>query len=338
MIVGIIGCGSITRFRHAPEYRANPSVKEIVFYDRNPERAEEMKQLFGGRTASSLEALLQDSTVDAISDCSSNEAHYIHTTKALQAGKHVLCEKPIAATVEQAEKMVRTAKETGKLLMVDHNQRFTKAHQKAREILRAKELGEILSFQTTFGHSGPEDWGATKSKETWFFKKDRSHSGAAGDLGIHKLDLLFYLLDDDITNLHSYTATLDKTDENGQPIEVNDNVVCILKTAGGSIGTATFSWTYYGEENNSTTIYCQEGIMKIYQDKHYPLLIEKKNGENIYYALEGIQTNTNQTNSGVIDAFIHCIQEEKKPIVSGEDALKSLRLLEEILQQNEERM
>lgn len=338
MIVGIIGCGSITRFRHAPEYTANPTVEEIVFYDRNPGRAKEMQQLFGGRTALSLEALLQDPTIDAISDCSSNEAHYFHTTKALKAGKHVLCEKPIAITVEQAEKMIRTAKETGKLLMVDHNQRFTRAHQKAREILQAKELGNILSFQTTFGHSGPEDWGATKSKETWFFKKGRSHSGAAGDLGIHKLDLLLYLLDDDITSLHSYTATLDKTDERGQPIEVNDNVVCILKTAGGSIGTAAFSWTYYGEENNSTTIYCQHGIIKLYQDKRYPLIIEKKNGEKIHYAIEAIQTNTNQTNSGVIDAFIRCIQETEKPIVSGEDALKSLRLLEKILKQNDKRM
>ncbi|WP_227994906.1 Gfo/Idh/MocA family protein [Oceanobacillus sp. CFH 90083] len=338
MIVGIIGCGSITRFRHAPEYTANPYVEEIVFYDRNPERAEEMVQLFGGRAALSLEALLQDSTIDAISDCSSNEAHYFHTTKALQAGKHVLCEKPIATTVEQAEKMVQIAKETGKLLMIDHNQRFTRAHQKAREVLQAKELGDILSFQTTFGHSGPEDWGTTKSNATWFFKKDRSHSGAAGDLGIHKLDLLFYLLDDEIISLHSYAATLDKVDENGQPIEVNDNVVCILKTAGGSIGTATFSWTYYGEENNSTTIYCQQGILKIYQDKHYPLVIEKKNGEKVHYTLEAIQTNTNQTNSGVIDAFIHCIQEDEKPIVSGEDALKSLRLLEKILKQQDDEM
>ncbi|WP_080875682.1 Gfo/Idh/MocA family protein [Oceanobacillus timonensis] len=332
MIVGIIGCGSITRFRHAPEYTANPSIEEIVFYDRNTERAKEMVRLFGGRTASSLEALLQDATIDAISDCSSNEAHYFHTIKALEAGKHVLCEKPIATTVKQAEEMVLTAKKAKKLFMVDHNQRLTKAHQKARDILQVKELGDILSFQTTFGHSGPEDWGATKSNATWFFKKDRSHFGAAGDLGIHKLDLLFYLLDDEITDIHSYTATLDKTDENNRPIEVNDNVVCILKTEKGSIGTATFSWTYYGEENNSTTIYCQKGIIKIYHNKEYPLIIEKKNGEKVYYALEAIQTNTNQTNSGIIDAFIHCIQTNEKPIVSGEDALKSLRLLEAIIQ------
>ncbi|MFD1064986.1 Gfo/Idh/MocA family protein [Oceanobacillus locisalsi] len=338
MIVGIIGCGSITRFRHAPEYTANPSVEEIVFYDRNRERAEEMVQLFGGRTASSLEALLQDPTIEAISDCSSNEVHYFHTTKALLAGKHVLCEKTIAATVKQAQEMVHTAKKASKLLMVDHNQRFTKAHQKARAVLQTKELGDILTFQTTFGHSGPEDWGATKSNATWFFKKGRSHSGAAGDLGIHKLDLLFYLLDDEITDIHSYAATLDKTDENHHPIEVNDNVVCILKTEKGRIGTAAFSWTYYGEEDNSTTIYCQKGILKLYQNTNYPLLIEKKNGEKIYYALEAIQTNTKQTNSGVIDAFIHCIQENEKPIVSGEDAIKSLQLLEEILRQKDNGM
>lgn len=338
MIVGIIGCGSITRFRHGPEYAANPHVEEIVFYDRNPERAEEMVQLFGGRVAHTFDELLQDPTITAISDCSSNEAHYYHTNQALHAGKHVLCEKPVATTVTQAEEMVQTAQKTGKLLMVDHNQRFTKAHQKARDIIRTKELGKVLSFQTTFGHSGPEDWGATKSNATWFFKKDRSHSGAAGDLGIHKLDLLLYLLDDDIISLHSYAAALDKTDEHQRPIEVNDNAVCILKTAKGSIGTAAFSWTYYGEEDNSTTIYCQQGIIKIYQDKQYPLIIEKKNGESIRYELEMIQTNNNQINSGVIDAFIDSIQNRKKPVITGEDALKSLRLIEIILRQNKNGM
>jgi predicted dehydrogenase len=81
--VGIIGCGSITEFRHAPEYAANPHVRDIVFYDRNPERAQRLAVKYGGRVAKSVEDLLEDDTIDAVSDCSSNETHHLITTQAL---------------------------------------------------------------------------------------------------------------------------------------------------------------------------------------------------------------------------------------------------------------
>ncbi|SHG51896.1 Gfo/Idh/MocA family protein [Ornithinibacillus halophilus] len=329
--VGIIGCGSITRFRHAPEYMANPHVDEIVFYDRNIERSQRLAEEFGGRVAEKLEDLLSDPTIVAISDCSSNEAHHINTTKALLSGKHVLCEKPLATTVEQAEKIIEAEQQSGKKLMLDHNQRFTNAHQKAKEIIDNKELGEVLTFKTTFGHEGPESWGVTKSNATWFFKKDRSHSGVAGDLGIHKIDLIHYLLNDEITEVHAFHGALDKVNEKGEPIEVCDNVVSALKTKKGRLGTASFSWTYYGKEDNSTTIYCQEGVMKIYHDPDAQLIIEKRDGSVIKYELEQIQTNDNQTSTGVIDAFIDCIVHDKKPPVTGQEAIASLRVIEEIL-------
>ncbi|MET0785080.1 MAG: Gfo/Idh/MocA family oxidoreductase, partial [Paenisporosarcina sp.] len=163
MKVGIIGCGSIAKLRHAPEYKANPYVSEIVFYDRNPERAKELANLFGGSVANTVEELLADSTIDIISDCSSNEYHHIFSTNALLSGKHVLCEKPISLTIEHANEIIEAQKESGKKLMVDHNQRFTRAHQKAKEILESEELGKVLTFRTTFGHSGPEHWGVNKT-------------------------------------------------------------------------------------------------------------------------------------------------------------------------------
>jgi len=215
--------------------------------------------------------------------------------------------------------------------MVDHNQRFTNAHQKAKEIIDKKELGEVLTFKTSFGHQGPENWGVNKSNSTWFFKKNRSHSGVAGDLGIHKIDLIHYLLDDEIVDVHSFYGALDKVDENGKPIEVCDNVVCALKTQKGRLGTASFSWTYYGSEDNSTIIYCQLGILKIYHDPSAPLLIEKRDGSIKRYELESIQTNDNQTNSGVIDSFIDSIINEIEPPVTGEQAVASLRVVEKIL-------
>lgn len=329
--VGIIGCGSIARHRHAPEYKANPHVEEIIFYDRKGERALSLANEFGGRAVKTVEELFDDPSIVAISDCSSNEAHHINTTKALLSGKHVLCEKPIAINVKYAEVILEAQRKSGKKLMVDHNQRFTKAHQKAKEIIEKKELGEVLTFKTSFGHQGPENWGVNKSNSTWFFKKDRSHSGVAGDLGIHKIDLIHYLLDDEIEDVHSFYGALDKVDENGKPIEVCDNVVCAFKTQKGRLGTASFSWTYYGSEDNSTIIYCQLGILKIYHDPNAPLIIEKRDGSIKRYDLESIQTNDNQTNTGVIDAFINSILNDVEPPVTGEQAVASLRVVEKIL-------
>lgn len=329
--VGIIGCGSITKFRHAPEYKANPHVEEIVFYDRNIKRAKALAMEFGGRVVETVEELFADPTIVAISDCSSNEAHHINTTNALLSGKHVLCEKPLAINVKLAEEILEAQQKSGKKLMLDHNQRFTKAHQKAKELIEKKELGEVLTFKTSFGHEGPESWGVNKSNSTWFFKKERSHTGVAGDLGIHKIDLIHFLLDDEIEDVHAFHGALDKVDENANPIEVCDNVVCALKTKKGRLGTASFSWTYYGAEDNSTTIYCQKGIIKIYQDPEAQLIVETKDGAVIKYELEPIQTNDNQTNTGVIDAFIDSIINDVEPPVTGKEALASLKVIEKIL-------
>ncbi|WP_026907216.1 Gfo/Idh/MocA family protein [Paucisalibacillus globulus] len=329
--VGIIGCGSITRFRHAPEYKANPHVEGIVFFDRNVRRAERLAREFGGRVAITLEDLLNDPSVVAISDCSSNDAHHINTTKALQKGKHVLCEKPLAISVKHAEEMAEVEQKSGKILMVDHNQRFTKAHQKAKEIIKKKELGEVLTFKTTFGHEGPESWGTTKSNATWFFKKERSHSGVAGDLGIHKIDLIHWLLEDEIVDVHAFHGALDKVNEHGNPIEVPDNVVCAFRTKKGCLGTASFSWTYYGAEDNTTTIYCQKGILKLYHHPDSQLIVEMNDGSVIKYELEQIQTNDNQTSTGVIDAFIDCIIDGKPSLVTSAEAIASLRVVEKIL-------
>ncbi|WP_449621050.1 Gfo/Idh/MocA family protein [Robertmurraya sp. Marseille-Q9965] len=329
--VGIIGCGSISRFRHAPEYKANPHVDEIVFYDKSIERAKDLAKEFEGRVVETVEELFNDTSIIAVSDCSSNEAHHINTTQALLHGKHVLCEKPLAINVKYAEQILEAKALSGKKLMVDHNQRFTKAHQRAKEIIEKKEMGEVLTFKTNFGHQGPENWSVDKSNATWFFKKERSHSGVAGDLGIHKIDLIHFLLDDEIEEVHAFTGVLDKVNENGDPIEVCDNVVCAVKTKKGRIGTASFSWTYYSAEDNSTTIYCQKGILKIYQDTTNQLIVEKKDGEVIKYELEAIQTNESQTKSGVIDAFIDCIIHDKEPPITGQQAVASLRVIEKIL-------
>lgn len=330
--MGIIGCGSITKHRHAPEYNDNPHVEEIVFYDRNRERANAMVSEFGGYAVDTVEELLQDESIIAISDCSSNDAHHIHTTKALLHGKHVLCEKPLAISVRHAKEILTAERQSGKKLMVDHNQRLNEAHKIAKRMVEQKELGEVLTFQTSFGHQGPEKWGINKSNSTWYFNEKRAPYGVAGDLGIHKIDLIHYLLDDEIIDVQAFQGAFDKEDQTGSIIQVPDNVVSILRTKKGRIGTASFSWTYYGAEDNSTLLYCQEGIIKMYQDPSYPLIIEKKNGEVIKHELEPMQTNTKQSSSGIIDAFIHSIIKNEEPLITGEQAFTTLKVIEKMLE------
>ncbi|NRR20069.1 Gfo/Idh/MocA family protein [Brevibacillus sp. MS2.2] len=326
--VGIIGCGSIANERHAPEYHHHPNVELFLVFDPNPDRAQKLVAKYGGTVAASWREVVHHPEIQAISDCSTNEMHHIITTEALLAGKHVLCEKPIATTSEGAEVMLAAAEATGAILMIDHNQRLVIAHQKARQIIDSGELGRILSFKTSFGHKGPEHWSINKTNATWFFKKNRSALGVAGDLGIHKVDLLRYLLQDEIVQVSALTAILDKKDEEGLPIEVCDHMVCLLRTKSGAVGTASFSWSYYGEEDNSTILYGERGVMKIFADPEKDIEVITATGERRVERTGAIQTNDHQTNSGVIDAFVDAIQNQTTPIVTGKDGLIALLIIE----------
>ncbi|MFD2371458.1 Gfo/Idh/MocA family protein [Brevibacillus sp. GCM10020057] len=326
--VGIIGCGSIANQRHAPEYAQNPHAEIAFVYDPNPERAKRLAERFGGRVAASWEEVVAHPEVDAISDCSTNEMHHIITTRALQEGKHVLCEKPMATTLQGAREILAAAEKSGKVLMIDHNQRLVAAHQMARSLLQAGELGRVLTFKTSFGHKGPEYWSINATNSTWFFKKSRSALGVAGDLGIHKIDLLRYLLDDDVAEVSAFAGALDKKDERGERIEVCDNMVCILRMASGAIGTASFSWSYYGDEDNSTILYGEKGIMNIFATPGADIEVVKATGERRTYNVGAIQTNDNQTSSGVIDAFIQAILLQEPPVVTGEDGLRALEIVQ----------
>jgi len=325
--VGIIGCGSITKFRHAPEYSSNKDANIAGFFDPQKERSLEMVQMYGGKAYESIEEMLTDKSVDAVSVCTANRFHASITIEALKAGKHVLCEKPMATSVEDAEKMIDAARESGKSLMVGHNQRLTDAHVKAKKILESGELGRIISFRTTFSHGGPESWSADKSSKTWFFNKKDAVMGSMGDLGIHKADLIRWLIGDEIVEVIASVLTLDKKGPQGELIEVDDNALCILRSKTGITGMLTVSWTNYGVEDNSTILYCSEGVMKIYGNPEFPLEIIWKNGEKAFYKIGSIQTNENQTKSGIIDLFIDSLVKGIPPAISGEDGLASLKII-----------
>ena len=323
--IGIIGCGKIAQVRHLPEYAANPGANITALFDLNAERAAQLAEQYHAKAYPSYEALLQSPDVDAVSVCTANHSHAEITCAALAAGKHVLCEKPMATTLADCERMVALARSTGLRLMIGQNQRLAAAHRLGRDMIAAGAIGTPLTFRTAFRHGGPETWSIDPGAGTWFFDRKRAVMGAMADLGIHKTDLIQYLLGQTIVETKATLTTLDKRLADGSLIGVDDNAVCIYTMSGGALGTMTTSWTNYGPEENSTVISGTEGVLRLYDDPAHTLILQRKGCEPEYVDAEEMQTNDNQTSSGVIDLFVDYVTKPGVEGISGESVLTAMR-------------
>jgi UDP-N-acetylglucosamine 3-dehydrogenase len=329
--IGVIGCGSIAQHRHLPEYQVNSNVELVAVCDINQERAIEVAEKYGVLSYTDYNELLKSGEVDAVSVCTPNYLHAPITIAALEAGLHVLCEKPMATSKEEAEAMIAAAEKSGKTLMIGHNQRFVPSHQKARELIANGEAGKIYSFRTAFGHGGPEGW-SVDGKESWFFEKEKAFVGAMGDLGVHKTDLLRYILGEEIVEVGSFVETNAK-----KFADVDDNAVCVLKTESGIIGTLAASWAYVSKEDNSTIIYGEKAILRLEDDPVNSLVVQYATGEVVKYELGKIQSNDagGQNNSHVIEHFVNAVLLDQEPLVTGEEGMKSLEVILAALKSNE---
>lgn len=328
--IAVIGCGSIAKHRHLPEYEANENVEIAAVCDIVEERAEEFARKYQAKAYTNYEELLADAKIDAVSVCTPNYLHAPISIAALNAGKHVLCEKPMATSRQEALSMISAAKNNGKKLMIGHNQRFVNSHVKAKRLIENGEVGKIYSFRTAFGHPGPEKWSAD-GEQSWFFIKDQAFIGAMGDLGVHKTDLIRFILGEEIVEVGAFVETSAKTNS-----DVDDNAVCVLKTESGVIGTLAASWSYVSKEDNSTIIYGEKAILRLEEDPDFSLIIHYKNGETVKYELGQIQSNEEggQQSSYVIDQFINCILDGTEPPISGEEGMKSLNVIFAALESN----
>ena len=242
----------------------------------------------------------------------------------------------MAVTLSDCEEMVKVSQETGKFLMIGQNQRLTKAHMLAKKMISEGVIGDVITFRSAFGHGGPETWAIKPGKDTWFFDKGKAAMGAMADLGIHKTDLIQFLLGSKVVRTTAKLSTLDKRGADGSLIGVDDNAICIYEMANDVIGTMTASWTYYAAEDNSTVLYGTKGEMRIYDDPAHSIVVKLAGGEVQTYDVEQIQTNDNQTKSGVIDLWVNCLKEGKKPEISGESVLSAMRAVFASMQSSEQ--
>lgn len=185
--IAIIGVGNIAG-THLLAYSKNPNVNVVAFCDINPDRLAYMGKKWGvEKCYTELDAMFREvPEIDAVSVCTWNAAHAPCTIAALKAGKHVLCEKPMAMNAGEAKEMMETAKEAGKLLMIGFVRRHGNDAKLVREFIDSDYFGDFYYAKATYLRRNGNPGG-------WFGDKSLSGGGPLIDLGVHVIDLVRYL-------------------------------------------------------------------------------------------------------------------------------------------------
>lgn len=190
--VGIIGCGGIANGKHMPSLKAINKVDMVAFCDIIEERAVKAAKEYGvegAKVYTDYKELLKDESIDVVHVCTPNRAHADISIDALHAGKHVMCEKPMAKTAADARRMVEAAKETGKKLTIGYQHRHKAESTYLKNVINRGDLGEVY-FAEAFAvrRRGTPNWGV-------FLKEYEQGGGPLIDIGTHSLDLTLWLMD-----------------------------------------------------------------------------------------------------------------------------------------------
>ena len=232
------------------------------------------------------------------------------------------CEKPMAVTYDECQAMVKCRKRDREVsddrpagASVPHPR---KGQRDPSERCHWKRFKLPHQFPPPVPKTGP-----LTVKKSGSLTKDPPPSAPWLIWGYIKADLIHYLLDDVIESAMAVTETLDKKNPDGTPIDVDDNAVCIFRTQKGVIGTMEVSWTCYGQEDKSTIIYGTNGSLKINCDPQYPIILEKKSGEQIYFDMKNYHSS--QNGSGIIDTWMTCLTTNTPPLISGASSFESMK-------------
>ncbi len=190
--VGIIGCGGIANGKHLPALAKNQDVEMVAFCDIILERAEKAALEYGTPSAKiyrDYKELLADPQIDVVHVLTPNREHSFISIDALYAGKHVLCEKPMAKSYNEAKQMLEAAQATGKLLSIGYQTRCSAASLYLKSACEAGELGEIYFAKAhAIRRRAVPTWGV-------FLNEEEQGGGPLIDIGTHALDLTLWLMD-----------------------------------------------------------------------------------------------------------------------------------------------
>jgi predicted dehydrogenase len=261
-------------------------------------------------------ALVREAKIDAVFIGTPPASHAALTALAAQAGKHVLCEKPIATTAGEAQSMIDVCARHKVRLMICHYQRFNRRHQKMREWIQTGVIGRVVSARMNFSSYSPP------SADAWRYNRSIAGGGPSMDLGSHCLDLLMYLCGP----IGSGTMLRDSLVWN---TGVEDTSTALLKLANGAHATVTNHWTAKLPDDAARSvvdIWGTEGSIT-----SYPLFSKDHSGTLLLHREGGTEDHSlpprNKIHEDVIEHFRQAVSTGGPVLAPPEDALAGLRVL-----------
>ena len=308
--VAIVGCGNISKW-HIDAYRNNPNTELCAFVDTDTDKAQNFARQFAGQAFSSHKSLLNGQNINAASICTIPSTHKAIAMDLLSSGIHVLCEKPLAVSVLEAQEMTKKARENNLHLITAYKFRFFEEVIKAKELLSQAGFGKIVNFRLMFA-------GYLDMSNSWFAKKEFSGGGVAADNGSHALDLIRYLFGEvESVSVHA---------QNLQNLDVEDTARIQVYLKNGASGTIDLSWSAAVASRSYLEIYAEDGALALDpQGVSYKF--------KMWADWKRILTQGGQKGAfnSQINHFVEAVSSKKRPsVITIDDGLRSQVLIDAV--------
>lgn len=319
---------------HAKAVRALEPASLVGMAELDGERRQAFEKEFSPkRSYGDYEELLRDEEVDAVIICLPNFLHFPASLAALEAGKHVLCEKPPTLNAAEMKVLHETASQRRLLYYFSRQFRFTPEMRLAKSLVDEGRLGKIYHAQATFIRSR----GIPVGIGNWFTEKKRSGGGALIDIGIHALDAVWYLMGTPKPVAVSAQVFRNFDHLVNVPVfDVEDAAYGFIRFANGAVVQLETSWAgnltddipprqYFGRESNNSVLYGTKGSIRL---KPFALF-EDRGGELVKVELEAKRDEANGFELQ-LQNFLEAVRGKAKPINDADQAVALMEMIDGI--------
>lgn len=326
MRLGLIGCGAIGALR-AEAIAEISGFRLVAVADADAARARAVADRFRAPVESDWRDLVRRDDLDAVIVSTPPPLHAPMCVEALEAGKHVLCEKPLARSPEEGRAIVEAAERSGRLLATGFNYRFYPAIVKAREILDSGRIGELDHIRSYTGHPGGSEF-----THPWVHDVGVMGGGALVDNGIHTLDLTRYFLGE-VSEVKGF-ATGNVWGFAG----CEDNAFALLRSPVGKVASLHASWSEWRGYRWAINIYGTRGCVRA---SYPPMLtqavwVDRPGGARrrlhvfpVFQVIERLRSphwTARQSFVAELTALSRAIAGEKTPLALGRDGLRAVEI------------
>ncbi|MDB5059484.1 MAG: putative dehydrogenase [Chloroflexi bacterium] len=313
--VGIVGCGGIAAAHMQGYSQLQDKAKITAVCDVDAAKAASAAERFGpARTYTDVQDLMADSEVDAVSICLPHHLHAPAILAAATAGKHVLCEKPLCTTREEAIAVREAVRASGITLMCAHNQLFEPAIDHAREVISSGALGDIYMASTAdcfTVHNSAEQWGWRRNLAT-------AGGGELLDTGYHPTYTLLYLMS--LAGLAPIEVAAMQGRYRQMMLEGEDTAHVLVRFNGGAIGQILTSWSFeLPEGTHSFHVIGEKG--QLYGRRNVSTF-QPNGGESQTVTREPVVSYHRQ-----LPHFIDAVEARRRPIQNEDDGVAVLEVI-----------